>query len=217
VKYLESYFIFRKKISFTCDKFIYEGFLLPRKKRNNKVDDILQKNTFRKLYHAWNGSNIIEIDYLIFGDNNEHPLSGSFVRWKEDNQNGFIICYLPKYKSNYFLLIKVENIIKDLLEVINGRMTILWAYVQDYEDNILFKFVLQEIDFQEGDGMPQDIWLDNFNYIKDGMKKKSDKYKTYVSNSKIQRTNRLYDVEFNEFLDTDKENGLIRIEINPKL
>ena len=207
-------------------RYLESYFNIFKKKKDNRIDDILQKDKIDKGYHAWDGSNIISISPYVFGDNDEQPLSGAFlaynlyyvIRWKEDrNENAFIICHLSKYKSQYFLLIKAEEIIKDLLEVINGRMTILWAYVQDYEDDILFKFVLREIDFEDGDDMPEDIWLDNFNYVKDGMKKKSEKYKTYVSNNDIKRTNRLYDVEFNEYLDTDNKNGLIRVEINPTL
>ena len=138
--------------------------------------------------------------------------------WIEKNPGKFLISNLKNYNLDFsrFKLIKLNILIKDLLEVCNGKLDIICIRIVRYPEDEKFKVIvfLREIGHEEGDGMPVDIYDNYVESIRYKLKKKANRYlKGYFLREDYGRS--LYDVTAEEQSERDSEFGIISISVNP--
>jgi hypothetical protein len=141
------------------------------------------------------------------------------LKFCKDNPGKFLIFNLCDYKSwSGHHLIKFTILIRDLLEVCHHRLDIISITIKEYSNKFLVDIKLREIGFEEGDGMPLDIYNEYIDMIEIGLRKKKEKYlKEYniLQSIKYDHTT-LYDILIPPYQPSwDKRWGLLKIVIEP--
>ena len=152
------------------------------------------------------------------------------VNWLKNNPDKILVFGINSYvNASYerFQLIKFDILVKDILEVVDRRLEVLRIEIdKSYEyDEFKVKVLLKEDGWQEGDGMPDDIYEDYIEMIKTGLKKKREQYiKEYnilhsqKTTQKLKyRSIRLYSVTAGYQSGFDDERGLLMVEIDPRM
>jgi hypothetical protein len=151
------------------------------------------------------------------------------INWTENNPGSFLIFGLSSYQntSYRYQLIKFKILIKDLLDVVDKRLEILSIgidVITEYDD-FEVTVLLKEDDWEEGDGMPDDIYDDYVKMISDGLEKKK---KQYISDYNIlqsqetpqklkNRSIRLYNLRTGYQSKYDDDRGLLWVKIDPRM
>ena len=151
-------------------------------------------------------------------------------KWVENNPGKILVLGLNSYKNDSYeryQLIKFDILVKDILEVVDRRLEVLKIEIdKNYEyDEFKVKVLLKEDGWQEGDGMPDDIYEDYINMIKTGLKKKREQYIKDYNILHSQKTTqkfkyrsiRLYGVTTGYQSKFDDERGLLTVEIDPRM
>jgi hypothetical protein len=154
------------------------------------------------------------------------------INWVKNNPNSILILGLNRYKNATYgrhQLIKFDILVKDILEVVDRRLEVLSIKItskyQDDFDDFYVEVLLKEDDWQEGDGMPDDIYEDYVQMIKTGLKKKREKYIEEYNILHSQKTTvkfkhrsiRLYSVTTGYQSKYDDQRGLLTVNIDPRM
>jgi len=154
------------------------------------------------------------------------------INWVKNNPNSILILGLNRYKNSTYSrhqLIKFDILVKDILEVVDRRLEVLSIKItskyQDDFDDFLVEVLLKEDDWQEGDGMPDDIYEDYVQMIKTGLKKKKEQYVKEYNILHSQKTTvkfkhrsiRLYSVTTGYQSKYDDQRGLLTVNIDPRM
>lgn len=152
------------------------------------------------------------------------------INWSKNNPGKILVSNLNYYVNTsyeHFQLIKFDILIKDILEVVDRRLEVLKIEIdRRYErDEFKVKVLLKEDGWEEGDGMPDDIYEDYINMIKTGLKKKKEQYVKEYNILHSQKTTqkfkyrsiRLYHVTTGYQSKFDDEMGLLKIDIDPRM
>jgi hypothetical protein len=199
-----------------------------RKDFNDLIEGQKQLGESNKVYSIDkdNLSNLSEVSDDVDGQS-------KVINWTKNNPGKILIFRLNSYNKyitptfDSFRLIKFDILIKDILEVVDRRLEVLSIEIdRSYEyDEFRVKILLKEDGWQEGDGMPDDIYNDYIGMIRSGFKKKREDYiKEYnilQSQKKTvrfkHRSIRLYGVTTGYQSKYDNERGLLKIEIDPRM
>ena len=142
------------------------------------------------------------------------------LKFCKDNPGKFLLFNLCDYKSwSGHHLIKFTILIRDLIEVCHHRLDIISISIREYSNKFLVDITLREIGFEEGDGMPLDIYNEYIDMIEIGLRKKKEKYlKEYniLQSIKYDHTT-LYNILIPSQSSWDKHFGLLKIEIEPTI
>ena len=103
------------------------------------------------------------------------------IEWVNNNPGNILVTNLNLYKNTSYgrqKLIKFNLLIRDLIEVTKGRLEIININIKydHYEDEYEVFVELREIGWVSGDGIPDDIYNDNLENIRNGLKRKKEKY-----------------------------------------
>lgn len=152
------------------------------------------------------------------------------VNWLKNNPGKILVFGVNYYVNaawSRFQLIKFDILLKDILEVVDKRLEVLKIEIdRNYEyDEFKVKVLLKEDGWQEGDGMPDDIYEDYIKMIKTGLKNKREQYIKEYNILHSQKTTqkfkyrsiRLYSVTTGYQSRFDDERGLLTIEIDPRM
>lgn len=183
---------------------------------------------FNKIYSIDkdNLSNLSEVSDDVDGQS-------KVINWTKNNPGKILIFRLDSYNKYHtptldsFRLIKFDILIKDILEVVDRRLEVLSIEIdRNYEyGEFSVKILLKEDGWQEGDGMPDDIYDDYVNMIKSGLKKKKEKYIKEYNILQSQKTTvkfknrsiRLYGVTTGYQSKYDDQRGLLTVNIDPRV
>lgn len=152
------------------------------------------------------------------------------VNWVKNNPGKILVLGVNSYVNatyNRFQLIKFDILVKNILEVVDRRLEVLKIEIdKNYEyDEFKVKVLLKEDGWQEGDGMPDDIYEDYIQMIRTGLKKKREQYIKEYNILHSQKTTqkfkyrsiRLYGVTTGYQSKFDDERGLLTVEIDPRM
>lgn len=152
------------------------------------------------------------------------------INWSKNNPGKILVFGINYYvNASYkdFQIIKFDILVKDILEVVDRRLEVLKIIIiSNYEyGEYKVQVLLKEDGWEEGDGMPDDIYEDYINMIKAGLKKKREQYIKEYNILHSQKTSvkfkhrsiRLYGVTTGYQSRFDDEKGLLTIEIDPRM
>jgi hypothetical protein len=194
-----------------------------RKDFNNLIEGDKELGRFNKVYSI-NKDDPSKLSLV----NDDVDGQSKVINWVKNNPNSILILGLNRYKNAAYgrhQLIKFDILVKDILEVVDRRLEVLSIEINSkYQDDFDYFFVevlLKEDDWQEGDGMPDDIYEDYVQMVKTGLKKKKEQYvKEYNilhSQKTTVRSIRLYSVTTGYQSKYDDQRGLLTVNIDPRM
>lgn len=195
-----------------------EDFFRGQKDKSEIINT--QQFSFGKAY-MWDGEKIVKVTSKLpselFTDNEN-------INWIKSNPGKFYIKQLAYIERMYIEVIKPQLFLKDLIEISSMERLDILGVEFDFDDwkNIYATVWFREQDFEEGDGMPNDILEYLLSGVKNRLKKKADYYiKNYniLSSRKTTekmkyRTSPLYSSKRQKYLSTyDLRKGVFNLEI----
>lgn len=179
---------------------------------------------FNKIY------SVDKNDLTKFEEQPDTEVLSKALDFFKSNPDKFLVSGLAFYSNaNYsrFQLIKFSRLIQDILDVCDKRLDIISVKIESsYEhDDFRVSIVLREDGWEEGDGMPDDIYEDYVQMIKTGLKKKKEQYikeynilQSQNTTQKLKyRSIRLYNVSTGYQSQFDDKRGLITVIIDPRI
>lgn len=195
-----------------------EDFFRGQKDKSEIINT--QQFSFGKAY-MWDGEKIVKVTSKLpselFTDNEN-------INWIKSNPGKFYIKQLAYIERMYIEVIKPQLFLKDLIEISSMERLDILGVEFDFDDwkNIYATVWFREQDFEEGDGMPNDILEYLLSEVKNRLKKKADYYiKNYniLSSRKTTqkmkyRTSPLYSTKRQKYLSTYAlRKGVFNLEI----
>lgn len=195
-----------------------EDFFRGQKDKSEIINT--QQFSFGKAY-MWDGEKIVndksKLPSELFTDNEN-------INWVKSNTGKFYIKQLAYIERMYIEVIKPQLFLKDMIEISSMERLDILGVEFDFDDwkNIYATVWFREQDFEEGDGMPNDILEYLLSEVKNRLKKKADYYiKNYniLSSRKTTqkmkyRTSPLYSSKRQKYLSSyDLRKGVFNLEI----
>lgn len=194
-----------------------EDFFRGQKDKSEIINT--QRFSFGTTY-MWDGEKIIRSK--VFSKDRSFTDEEN-IDWVNENPGKFHIEDLDSVDTRSIEVIKPQLFFKDLLDIANIESFQILGMEFGYDDwkNIYAKVWFREQDFEEGDGMPNDILNYFKSEIKNGLKKKSNFYlKNYniLSSRKgpqkmKYRTSPLYTTKSGFQSNFDLKKGIFNLEI----
>lgn len=196
-----------------------EDFFRGQKDKSEIINT--QQFSFSETY-MWNGEKMVrdtsKLNSEISFTNNEN------INWIKSNPGKFYIKQLAYIERMSIEVIKPQLFLKDIVEISFMEKLDILGVEFDFDDwkNIYATVWFREQDFEEGDGMPNDILEYFLSEVKNRLKKKAEYYiKNYniLSSRKTTqkmkyRTSPLYSTKRQRYLSVyDLRKGLFNLEI----
>ncbi len=143
------------------------------------------------------------------------------VDWKRTNPDYIPIYGLNYYESDKKNIIDIHLVLSDLQNLcINKKLQIVQVEIESSFNREAFSkdgaimVTLQEIDYEEGDGIPKDMLSYYTEYIQLGLiKKRNYYYKNYNFPSLRKTKNNFYSVSNTELRNSEKKTGTFTLKI----